>query len=59
MSRKMISTTIYMSQEQELKLKELSKRTKVPVSVYIRDGIDMILSDNKSVFDRQVSFDFK
>ncbi len=43
MGRKKISTTIYITEEQERKLKELNKRTKVPVSVYIREGIDLVL----------------
>ncbi len=41
--RKKISTTIYVTPEQADKLKLLHERTKVPVSVYIREGIDLIL----------------
>ena len=36
MARKKITATIYITEEQDQKLKELSRRTKVPVSVYIR-----------------------
>ncbi len=43
MSRKKISTTVYITEEQDEQLKELSRRTKVPVSVYIREGIDAVL----------------
>src|SRR5678816_3619205 len=43
MSRKKISTTIYVTQEQSDKLKTLHDRTKVPVAVYIREGIDLVL----------------
>jgi hypothetical protein len=43
MSRKKISTTIYVTPEQNDQLKLLNSRTKVPVAVYIREGIDMIL----------------
>lgn len=41
--RKKISTTIYVTPEQADKLKLLSERTKVPVAVYIREGIDLVL----------------
>ena len=43
MSRKKISTTIYVTPEQADKLKLLHERTKVPVAVYIREGIDLVL----------------
>jgi hypothetical protein len=42
-SRKKISTTIYVTPEQSDKLKLLHDRTKVPVAVYIREGIDLVL----------------
>jgi hypothetical protein len=43
MSRKKISTTIYVTPEQSDRLKMLHDRTKVPVAVYIREGIDLVL----------------
>ncbi len=43
MSRKKISTTIYVTVEQSDRLKLLHERTKVPVAVYIREGIDLVL----------------
>jgi hypothetical protein len=43
MSRKKISTTIYVTPEQSEQLKVLHERTKVPTSVYIREGIDLVL----------------
>jgi hypothetical protein len=43
MSRKKISTTIYVTHEQNERLKVLHERTKVPVAVYIREGIDLVL----------------
>ena len=43
MSRKKISTTIYVTPEQSDRLKLLHERTKVPVAVYIREGIDLVL----------------
>lgn len=54
MGRKKISTTIYITEEQEEGLKELSRRTKVPVSVYIREGIDAVLSKYKDVLPGQL-----
>ena len=43
MSRKKISTTIYVTPEQSDRLRLLHDRTKVPVAVYIREGIDLVL----------------
>jgi hypothetical protein len=43
MSRKKLSTTIYVTPEQNDALKLLHARTKVPIAVYIREGIDMVL----------------
>jgi hypothetical protein len=43
MSRKKISTTIYVTPEQAERLRLLNERTKVPVAVYIREGIDLVL----------------
>jgi Ribbon-helix-helix domain len=43
MSRKKISTTIYVTLEQSERLKLLHERTKVPVAVFIREGIDLVL----------------
>jgi len=43
MSRKKMSTTVYITPEQDEALKKLHDRTKVPVAEYIRQGIDLIL----------------
>ncbi len=43
MARRKISTTIYITPEQDARLKLLHDRTKVPVAEYIRQGIDMVL----------------
>ena len=43
MPRKKITTTIYITEEQNEKLKLLHDKTKVPVAEYIRQGIDLIL----------------
>ncbi|HUT79243.1 MAG TPA: ribbon-helix-helix domain-containing protein [Polyangia bacterium] len=55
MARKKITTTIYITADQERKLKELSGRTKVPVSVYIREGIDLVLGRYEHVLPGQLS----
>lgn len=57
MARKKISTTIYITEKQEQKLKELSKRTKVPVAVYIREGIDMVLERYQDNLPGQLKLD--
>lgn len=41
-----ISTTVYLEEVQDEKLKLISGRTKVPVAEFIRQGIDMILAHN-------------
>ena len=56
MSRKKISTTIYITEDQNDKLKLLNKKTKVPVAEYIRQGIDMILDKYKNQLPGQMSF---
>ena len=43
MSRKKISTTVYITPEQDEQLKKLHERTRVPVAEYIRQGIDLVL----------------
>lgn len=55
MSRKKISTTIYITPEQADRLKLLHERTKVPVAVYIREGIDMVLQRYDHVLPGQMS----
>jgi hypothetical protein len=59
MSRKKISTTIYVTPEQSDKLKQLHDRTKVPVAVYIREGIDLVLHKYANQLPGQLSLDAK
>ncbi len=47
MSRRKISTTVYITSKQNAKLKMLSERTNLPVAEYIRRGIDRILEENQ------------
>lgn len=42
MSKK-LATTIYITEEQQQLLKELNRRTKVPIAEFIREGIDLVL----------------
>ena len=42
-ARKKLTTTIYVTPEQDAALKRLHARTRVPVAVYIREGIDLVL----------------
>ena len=57
MSRKKISTTIYITPEQNELLHLLHARTKVPVSVYIREGIDLVLKRYEDHLPGQRSLD--
>ena len=57
MARKKISTTIYITPDQDERLKTLNERTKVPVAEYIRQGIDLVLDKYKSVLPGQLSLD--
>jgi predicted DNA-binding protein len=57
MSRKKISTTIYVTPEQADKLKVLHERTKVPVAVYIREGIDLVINNYQHLLPGQLALD--
>jgi predicted DNA-binding protein len=57
MARKKISTTIYITPEQNDRLKVLHERTKVPVAVYIREGIDLVLQQHSDELPGQLTFD--
>ncbi len=57
MARKKISTTVYITPEQNERLKLLHERTKVPVAVYIREGIDLVLESHQDELPGQMSLD--
>ena len=57
MSRKKVSTTIYITPEQAERLKLLHDRTKVPIAVYILEGIDMVLKHYEHVLPGQMTLD--
>lgn len=56
MSRKKISTTVYITEEQNQKLKLLNQKTKVPVAEYIREGIDLVLHRHRESLPGQMTF---
>ncbi len=47
MGRKKVSTTVYITPEQDELLKLLHGKTKVPVAEYVRQGIDLVLDREK------------
>ena len=55
-ANKKITTTVYITEEQNLLLKELNRRTKVPVAEFIREGFDLVLEKNKSRLPGQMEF---
>jgi predicted DNA-binding protein len=57
MPRKKLSTTIYITPEQNAQLKLLNEKTKVPVAEYIRQGIDLVLEKYRSHLPGQVRFE--
>jgi len=57
MARKKISTTVYITPEQNERLKLLHERTKVPVAVYIREGIDLVLDQHQDELPGQMTLD--
>jgi predicted DNA-binding protein len=60
MSRKKISTTVYITPEQDAALKLLNSKTKVPVAEYIRQGIELVLEKYRDNLPGQQSlFDIK
>jgi predicted DNA-binding protein len=53
MSRK-VTTTIYITEDQQKRLKELNSRSKVPIAEYIREGIDLVLDKHKDQLPGQM-----
>ncbi|HEX4923095.1 MAG TPA: ribbon-helix-helix domain-containing protein [Bdellovibrionales bacterium] len=53
MSKK-ITTTIYITEDQQRLLKELNRRSKVPVAEYIREGIDLVLKKYEDLLPGQM-----
>ena len=59
MPRKKVSTTVYIEPEQAELLKLLHDRTKVPVAVYIREGIELVLQKYQNMLPGQLPLDVK
>ena len=57
MARKKLSTTVYITPEQNEQLKLLHDRTKVPVAEYIRQGIDLVLLKYRGDLPGQLTLD--
>ena len=57
-ARKKVSTTVYITPEQDALLKVLHNRTKVPVAEYIRQGIDLVLDKYRDQMPGQVDLAF-
>lgn len=58
MARKKISTTVYITPEQDALLKQLNDRTRVPVAEYIRQGIDLVLEKYADQLPGQATLTF-
>jgi hypothetical protein len=54
---KKLATTIYITESQNQLLKELNRRSKVPVAEYIREGIDLVLEKHKDLLPGQLSLE--
>jgi predicted DNA-binding protein len=57
MARNKISTTVYITAEQNERLKQLSQKTRIPVASFIREGIDLVLERHKKHLPGQMTFD--
>lgn len=55
MVRKKVSTTVYITEEQNESLKQLNQKTKVPIAEYIRQGIDMVLKKHQAELPGQMT----
>lgn len=58
MARKKVSTTVYITPEQDALLKQLNDRTRVPVAEYIRQGIDLVLEKYADQLPGQATLTF-
>ena len=59
MARKKISTTVYITPEQNELLKLLHEKTRVPVAEYIRQGIDLVLEKERAHLPGQLAFELQ
>lgn len=54
---KKLATTIYITEQQQQLLKELNRRTKVPIAEFIREGIDLALEKHRDQLPGQMELD--
>jgi hypothetical protein len=54
---KKLATTIYITESQNQLLKELNRRSKVPVAEYIREGIDLVLQKYRDQLPGQLELE--
>ena len=54
---KKLATTIYITESQQQLLKELNRRSKVPVAEYIREGIDLVLEKHRDQLPGQLELE--
>lgn len=55
MSIKKVATTVYLTAEQKERLHILFEKTRVPVSEYIRQGVDMVLEKHEHLLPGQLT----
>jgi hypothetical protein len=55
--RKKVSTTVYLTEEQNSALKVLNKKTRIPIAEFIREGIDLVLHKYKEKLPGQMTFE--
>lgn len=51
---KKLATTVYITEEQQALLKELNRRTRVPIAEFIREGINLVLEKHRSQLPGQL-----
>jgi hypothetical protein len=51
---KKLATTVYITEDQQALLKELNRRTRVPVAEFIREGIDLVLERHRAQLPGQL-----
>lgn len=59
MARNKISTTVYITPEQNERLKALSLKTRIPVASFIREGIDLVLERHRQQLPGQLQISFE
>ena len=52
---KKLATTVYITEDQQALLKELNRRTRVPVAEFIREGIDLVLERHRAQLPGQLN----